>query len=75
MERELKRLEAFEMIINRIEDDMRWNYCSIRQDENGNNVRDEATDNWVFDPPKPDEWGYDKYIACKSAIDEIKALV
>ena len=75
MERELERLTAFETIINKLECDMKWDFCSIRVDEDGNNVRDEANVDWVFDPPKPDDWGYERYIAYKSALDEIKALV
>lgn len=75
MERQLERLTAFETIINKLERDMKWDFCSIRTDDEGNNVKDPETDDWVFDPPKPDDWGYERYIAYKSALDEIKALV
>ena len=75
MEKALKRLEAFESIIAKLERDMKWDFCSIRVDDEGNNVRDEENDDWVFDPPKPDDWGYERYIAYKSAVDEIKGLV
>ena len=30
MERELERLTAFETIINKLERDMKWDFCSIR---------------------------------------------
>lgn len=75
MEKALKRLEAFESIITKLERDMKWEFCSIRTDDEGNNVRDEENDDWVFDPPTPDDWGYERYIAYKSAVDEIKGLV
>ncbi len=75
VERELERLTAFESIIDKLEQDMRWTFCTIRTDENGDNVKDPETNDLIFDPPKPDDWGYERYIAYKAAVDEIKALV
>lgn len=74
MEKALKRLEAFEIVIAKLERDMKWDYCSIRTDENGDNIKDDNGD-WVFDEPKPDDWGYERYIAYKEVVEEIKALV
>lgn len=74
MERKLERLGAFETIIIKLEDHMKWEFATIKHDENGNAVTDEDGDYvWIY--PTEDDWNYERYIAFKSAVDEVRALV
>lgn len=74
MERELERLGAFEIILNKLESHIGYEFGIIQHDEDGNIIEDE-NGNWVYTYPKEDDWNYAKYIAFKDAVDEIKALV
>lgn len=74
MERKLERLGAFETILIKLDDHMKWEFGIIKHDENGNAVTDEGGD-YVFEYPTEDAWNYERYIAFKSAVDEVKALV
>lgn len=74
MERELKRLTAFETIIDKLERSMMFEYGVPRDDGNGNFVKDEYGD-LIYDEPTEDNYYYDKFLALKSAVEEIKALV
>lgn len=74
MERQLKRLSAFEIAINKLEHDLHWDYCEVKTDDEGNLVRDE-NDEYIFIEPAPESWRYEGYESFKAVIDEIKALV
>lgn len=74
MERQLERLGAFETILVKLDDHVKWEFGIIKQDENGNAVVDESGD-YVYTYPTKDDWNYERYIAFKSAVDEVKALV
>ena len=74
MERQLKRLSAFETAINKLEHDLHWDYCEVKTDDEGNLVRDE-NDEYIFIEPAPESWRYEDYKSFKAVIDEIKALV
>lgn len=66
MEKELDRLTAFERIIEKLEDMLKWEYCDVKKDENGE---------WVFVEPDEDAWNYKQFRAFKDAVEEIKELV
>lgn len=74
MERQLERLGAFETIINKLEDQIKWEFGIIKHDENGNAVLDESGD-YVYTYPTSDDWNFERYKAFVSAVDEVKALV
>lgn len=74
-EREIARLQAFGAAIAKLESELHWNYCSIQTDENGDNVRTDDDSDYVWVAPTPDTWNYEGYVAYKSVVDEIKALV
>lgn len=74
MELALERLGAFETIIVKLEDHIKWEFGIIKHDENGNAVTDEDGD-YVYTYPTKDDWNYERYIAFKSAVEEVKALV
>ena len=74
MERQLKRLEAFEKAINKLEHDLHWDYCETKNDDEGNLVTDD-NDDYIFEAPDKDSWRYEGYEEFKAVIDEIKALV
>ena len=75
MEAALERLTAFEIIINKLEGVLNWEYCTIAHDDEGNAIEDPETGEWVYKAPDEDAWNYSKYKAFKEALDEIKALV
>ena len=74
-EREIARLQAFETVLEKLRSELHWNYCSIMTDANGDNVRDEENDDWVWIAPTPEDWGYDRYVAYKAVLEEIMGLL
>ena len=75
MEKALKRLEAFEKIIGKLEDVMRYEYLIIKCDDEGKPIEDKDKGDWVYTAPTEEYWNYDEYAAFKAALDEIKAIV
>lgn len=75
MERELERLGAFATILAKLEDHISYEFGIIQHDEDGNIIEDAETGEWVYDFPKEGDWNYERYVAFKDAVDEIKALV
>ena len=75
MEKALMRLTAFERIISKAEREMKYEYMVIKCDDEGKPIEDEETGDWVYEEPDENRYNYDEYVAYKSALDEIKALV
>lgn len=75
MEKALMRLSAFESIINKAERDMKYEYMAIKCDDEGKPIEDAETGEWLYEEPSKDRYNYDEYVAYKSALEEIKALV
>ena len=74
VEQELKRLNAFEMVIEKLEGTMNWTYCDIKCDDDGNAIiTDEGKH--VFIAPSKDDWRREGYEAYASVLEEIKAIV
>lgn len=74
MERALERLGAFETVIAKLDDHVKWEFGIIKHDENGNAILDENGD-YTYTYPTKDDWNYKRYKAFVSVVDEIKALV
>lgn len=74
MELALERLGAFETILVKLDEHIKWEFGIIKHDENGNAVVDESGD-YVYTYPAKDDWNFERYKAFVSAVDEIKALV
>ena len=74
MEKALKRLEAYEKAIDKLENDLHWDYCEPKCDKDGNYIKTDDGD-YIFEPPAKDSWRYEGYVEFKAVIDEIKALV
>lgn len=75
MEKALMRLSAFERIIIKAEREMKYDYMIIKCDDEGKPIEDAETGDWIYEEPDKDRYNYDEYVAYKSALDEIKALV
>ncbi len=74
LQAELARLEAFSAIVHKIEEDIHWEYCTIKYDENKNEVFDENGERiWI--EPEEGSWGYDSYVARCKALEEIKKII
>lgn len=74
MERQLERLGAFETILGKLEDHIKWEFGIIKRDENGDSLVDESGD-YIYVYPTKDDWNYERYKVFVSAVDEVKALV
>lgn len=75
MEKALERLTAFERIISVIENDMKWAYGLIQYGDDGKALEDENGEYIRKYPSSPEDYNYMGYMAYKSVVDEIKALV
>ena len=75
MEKALKRLEAFEVIITKLEEDCSWKFSTWATDESGEWIFDSNGDHIMAYPTGEDDYRHDEYMAYLAAIDEIKALV
>lgn len=71
---ELARLNAFEKILNTLENTLHWDYCNIKCDDEGDSIKDDEG-NYIFEEPCKDSYYYSEYMAFKSAVDEIKGLI
>ena len=75
MEKALKRLEAFEVIITKLEEDCNWQFSTWATDENGEWIYDGNGEHVIAYPVNEDDYNHDAYMARLAAIEEIKALV
>lgn len=68
------RLEAFETVMDKLDDTIKWNCMRIKHDEDGETMYDENGD-YVFEAPQEGEYGYEEYIALTNVRDEIMAII
>lgn len=68
------RLEAFEIVMDKLDESIKWNCMSIKHDENGDTVYDENGE-CVFEAPQEGEYKYEEYIALLGVRDEIMAII
>lgn len=74
LERQKTRLEAFEIVMDKIDESIKWNCMSIKRDENGDTIYDEDGE-YVFEAPQEGEYRYEEYIALTGVRDEIMAII
>ncbi len=74
LERQKTRLEAFEIVMDKIDEAIKWNCMSIKRDENGDTVYDEDCE-YIFEAPQEGEYNYEEYIALTGVRDEIMAII
>lgn len=72
--RQKTRLEAFEIVMDKIDEAIKWNYMNIKRDENGDTIYDEDGE-CVFEAPQEGEYKYEEYIALISVRNEIMAII
>lgn len=72
--RQKARLEAFETVVDKLDDIIKWNCMSIKHDEDGETIYDENGD-YVFEAPQEGDYSYEEYIALTSVRDEIMAII
>lgn len=68
------RLEAFEIVMDKLDEAIKWNCMNIKRDENGDTIYDEDGE-CVFEAPQEGEYKYDEYIALTGVRDEIMAII
>ena len=68
------RLEAFEIVMDKLEETIKWNCMNIKRDENGDAVYDEDGE-CVFEAPEEGAYKYEEYIALLGVRDEIMAII
>lgn len=68
------RLEAFEIVMDKLDETIKWNCMNIKHDENGDTVYDEDGE-CVFEAPQEGEYKYEEYIALTGVRDEIIAII
>lgn len=71
---QMARLEAFETVMDKLDDIIKWNCMSIKHDEDGETIYDENGD-YVFEAPQEGDYSYEEYIALTSVRDEIMAII
>lgn len=74
LEKQKTRLEAFEIVMDKIDEAIKWNCMSIKRDENGDTIYDEDGE-YVFEAPQEGEYRYEEYIALTGVRDEIMAII
>lgn len=74
LDRQKTRLEAFEIVMDKIDEAIKWNCMSIKRDENGDTIYDEDGE-YVFEAPQEGEYRYEEYIALTGVRDEIMAII
>lgn len=74
LEKQKTRLEAFEIVMDKIDEAIKWNCMSIKRDENGDTVYDEDGE-YIFEAPQEGEYKYEEYIALTGVRDEIMAII
>lgn len=74
LERQKTRLEAFEIVMDKIDEAIKWNCMGIKRDENGDTIYDEDGE-YVFEAPQEGEYRYEEYIALTGVRDEIMAII
>lgn len=72
--RQKNRLEAFEIVMDKLEETIKWDCMDIKRNENGEYVFDENGE-YVFEAPKEGEYKYEEYIAMTGVRDEIMAII
>lgn len=72
--RQKTRLEAFETVMDKLDDTIKWNCMNIKRDEDGETICDEDGE-YVFEAPQEGEYKYEEYIALTSVRDEIMAII
>ena len=68
------RLEAFEIVMDKLDETIKWNCMHIKHDEDGETIYDENGD-YVFEAPQEGEYQYEQYIALINVRDEIMAII
>ena len=68
------RLEAFEIVMDKLDEAIKWNCMNIKHDENGDTIYDEDGE-CVFEAPQEGEYKYEEYIALTNVRDEIMAII
>lgn len=68
------RLEAFEIVIDKLDEAIKWNCMNIKRDKDGESIRDENGE-YVFEAPREGEYKYEEYIALTGVRDEIMAII
>ena len=78
MKQELKkqrdRLEAFEIVMDKLDEAIKWNCMNIKRDGDGETIYDENGE-CVFEAPQEGEYKYEEYIALIGVRDEIMAII
>lgn len=72
--RQKTRLEAFETVMDKLDEAIKWNCMNIKRDEDGEAIRDENGE-YVFEAPQEGEHKYEEYIALTGVRDEIMAII
>ena len=72
--RQKARLEAFETVMDKLDDTIKWDCMHIKHDEDGETIYDENGE-CVFEAPQEGEYKYEKYIALTGVRDEIMAII
>ena len=74
LDRQRERLDAFDSIMGKIEDLIKWECMEVKHDDNGEAMHDENGD-YIYEAPQEGEWRYDRYRALTSARDEIMNII
>lgn len=72
--RQKTRLEAFETIMYKLDETIKWNCMNIKRDEDGEAIHDEDGE-YIFEAPQEGEYKYEEYIAMMGVRDEIMAII
>lgn len=72
--RQKTRLEAFETVMDKLDEAIKWNCMNIKRDEDGEAIHDENGE-YVFEAPQEGEYKYEEYIALMGVRDEIMAII
>lgn len=75
MEKALKRLSAFEMVIDRLDSLIECNYSTWKIDPETNEWAYDENGDHISGYPEKNDWNYDEYMAMVGVVNEIKALV
>lgn len=68
------RLEAFEIVMDKLDETLKWDCMNIKRDGNGETIYDENGE-CVFEAPQEGEYKYEEYIALTGVRDEIMAII
>lgn len=72
--RQKARLEAFEIVMDKLDEAIKWNCMNIKRDGNGDTIYNEDGE-CVFEAPQEGEYRYEEYIALMGVRDEIMAII